>query len=127
MLSAWVNYISLFQHGSRWLHVHVLFPKCSSHWYLLCGQMFQLRLLCVPYTFMFSFLSPWLEKQKGDFAISQMSGVSVDVSVVSITKPCERDISSSVRRMIMLLGGCERDHIPKSCLNFKHQMCILSS
>ena len=26
-----------------------------------------------------SFLSPWLEKQKGDIAISQMSGVSVGV------------------------------------------------
>ncbi len=59
------------------------------------------------------FLSPWLEKQKGDFAISQMSGVSVGVGV-GVTKPCERDISSSVRRMMMILGGCERDHIPKS-------------
>ncbi len=29
-------------------------------------------------------------------------------------KPCERDISSSVRRMMMILGGCERDHILKS-------------
>ena len=27
------------------------------------------------------FLSPWLEKQKGDFVISQMSGVSVGVGV----------------------------------------------
>ncbi len=28
-----------------------------------------------------SFLSPWLEKQKGDIAISQMSGVSIGVGV----------------------------------------------
>ncbi len=63
-----------------------------------------------------TFLSPWLEKQKGDFAISQMSGVSavVGVGVGGVTKPCERDISSSVRRMMMILGGCERDHIPQS-------------
>ncbi len=30
------------------------------------------------------FLSPWLEKQKGDIAISQMSGVSVGVGVVVV-------------------------------------------
>ncbi len=30
------------------------------------------------------FLSPWLEKQKGDIAISQMSGVSVGVVVIGV-------------------------------------------